>query len=106
MAGVNPPEKESDYPEPASFGTLPASGFFLRHVKNIELSSVEIATESPDHRPAFWLQDVQGSDFFRVKTGRGRTAATFLLHDVEDFRVSGCRDVKDTLLERVGQQEL
>ena len=106
MAAVNPPERESDYPEPANFGTLPASGFVLRHVKNIELSNVEIATESPDDRPAFWLQDVQGSDFFRVKTGRSGTAPTFLLQDVEDFRVFGSRFVKDTILDRTERQEI
>ncbi len=106
MAEADPPEKENDYPEPGMFDTLPARGFFLRHVKNIELSNVEIATESPDERPAFWLRDVQSSDFFRVKVGRSQTASTFLLQDVQDFRVFGSRSVKDTILEKAEHQLL
>ena len=47
------------------FGELPATGFFIRHVRNVELSNVEIQTAKPDARPAFWLQDVTGADFFR-----------------------------------------
>ncbi len=106
MAEVDPPEKENDYPEPGMFGTLPARGFFLRHVKNIEFSNVEIATETPDERPGFWLRDVDGSDFFRVKTGRGPAASTFLLQDVQDFRVLGSRSVKDTILDKAERQLL
>jgi hypothetical protein len=36
------------------FGDLPASGFFARHIRNLEMSNVEIATRAADHRPAFW----------------------------------------------------
>ena len=35
MAELRPREKENEYPEPSMFGTLPACGFFLRHVKNL-----------------------------------------------------------------------
>jgi hypothetical protein len=104
MARLQPPEKENDYPEPTMFGTLPASGFFLRHIKNIEMSNVEIATEQPDRRPAFWLHDVEACDFFRVKSGQ--SSNTFLLRDVRDFRVFGSRRVKDAVLENVDHQEL
>src|SRR5712664_3926386 len=36
MADLQPEEKENTYPEPRMFGTLPAHGFLIRHVKNIE----------------------------------------------------------------------
>jgi hypothetical protein len=37
------------------FGPMPASGFFLRHMRNVEMSHVEIANTTPDARPAFYL---------------------------------------------------
>jgi len=104
MAELNPLEKESDYPEPSMFGGLPASGFFLRHVKNIEMSNVEIATEQPDARPAFWLHDVEGADFFRIKVPRASRA--FVMRDVREFRVFGSRRMKDKTMEQVANQTL
>jgi polygalacturonase len=100
MAVLQPPEKEDSYPEPTMFGTLPATGFFLRHIKNIEMSHVEIATEMPDERPAFWLNDVDGADFFRMKGPRAGKSSIFLLNDIQDFRVSGSRGVKDIILDK------
>jgi hypothetical protein len=86
------------------FGTLPASGFFLRHVKNIEMSNVEISAEQADARPAFWLHDVEDGDFFRVKVPRASRA--FAMRDVREFRVFGSRKIKDTTLEQAAHQEL
>ena len=86
------------------FGTLPASGFFIRHVKSLEFGNVEIATEKPDSRPAFWLNDVDGADFFRVKTNIGQNAPTFSLKDVKDFRVFGSRAIKDVREDKVDQE--
>jgi polygalacturonase len=105
MASLQPEEKADEYPEPRMFGTLPASGFFIRHVKNLEFGNVEIATEKPDSRPAFWLNDVDGADFFRVKTSKGQSAATFSLQDVRDFRVFGSRAIQDVREDQVDQKE-
>ena len=102
MAELNPEEKERDYPEPSMFGALPATGFFLRHAKNIEMSNVEIAFEQSDARPAFWLHDVEGADFFRLRVPRGSRA--FALHNVRDARVFGSRNIKDVSLEQTGTQ--
>lgn len=41
------------YPEPTMFGALPATGLFVRHAKNVEVSNLEIATVQPDARPPF-----------------------------------------------------
>lgn len=92
-AALDPPEKENSYPEATMFGTLPARGFFVRHARNLEFSNIEIATENPDDRPAFWMHDVQGVDLFRVKAGRN--TAAYSLRDVKDFRSFGSRDFKD-----------
>jgi polygalacturonase len=93
-AAIQPPEKEAGYPEATMFGTLPASGFFVRHARNVEFSNIEIATDKADERVAFWMQDVQGADLFRVKTSR--PAIGFSLQDIKNFRNFGSRDFKDT----------
>ncbi|HKX82826.1 MAG TPA: glycosyl hydrolase family 28-related protein, partial [Pyrinomonadaceae bacterium] len=40
QAGIVPPEKEEDYPEPVMFGEMPSYGFFIRHVKGITMTDV------------------------------------------------------------------
>ncbi len=106
MAALRPAENEATYPEPKMFGTLPASGFFVRHVKNLEFGNVEIVTEKPDSRPAFWLDTVEGADFFRVKTNQDQGSANFKLKNVSDFRVFGSRSIKDVSQDKVDQMEL
>lgn len=106
MAALQPEEKEDAYPEPRMFGTLPANGFFMRHIKNIEFGNIEVVTEKPDMRPTFWMQDVQGADFFRIKTSRAQQASVFSLKNVKDFRVFGSRAVKDAVYDNVSQQEI
>ena len=105
MAAIQLPEFETKYPEPTMFGPMPAHGFFVRHVKNIEFSSVEIACEQIDERPALILEEVQGADFFRVKTP-ARGGPAFSLREVSDFRALACRGVKDTQLEQARHVEL
>jgi hypothetical protein len=64
--GIRVPEKEDAYPELLQFGPTPAHGFFLRHVRRVEMSHVEIAPANADPRPAFWLEDVHRADFFAI----------------------------------------
>jgi polygalacturonase len=97
MASINPPEKENAYPEPNMFGELPATGFFMRHVRNIEMSNVEIATQTADVRSAFYLEDVDGADFFRTRIPQGSTG--FDLRSVKNFRSFGSQFLKDVSFE-------
>jgi polygalacturonase len=101
-AALNPPEKENGYPEATMFGTLPARGFFVRHARNIEFGNIEIAAEKPDARPAFWIEDVNGIDLFRVKAGKN--TAGYSLQNVSDFRSFGSRDFPDRIEHNVGNR--
>ncbi len=74
MAARVVPQMEQGYPEPYRFGDIPASGFFIRNVNNIELTNVEIAWSQPDARPVFYLDNVKGADFFRIKTPKAVAA--------------------------------
>lgn len=96
MATLTPPLAELAYPEPTMFGDLPATGLFIRDVRNVELSNVEIAVEAADPRPAFRLEDVDGADFFRVRTPAGSPG--FSLARVRDFRSFGSRMLNDQRL--------
>jgi len=89
-------EQETGYPEPYRFGDMPASGFYVRNVKNIEFSNIEIAWSQPDARPVFSLNNVNGAEFFRVKTPKGLSSPVFAFNKTEDVSVISCRNVKDT----------
>jgi polygalacturonase len=91
------PEIENSYPEPGRFGVIPTSGFFLRHMKNLEMSHVEIANTTPDARPAFYLSGVERADFFAITAPRNADGA-FALHDVKDLRIGWSRAAADTIL--------
>jgi polygalacturonase len=105
MAALEPEEREAAYPDPKMFGDLPATGFFARHVRNLEMSNVEIATRAADARPAFWLKDVVGADFFRSRVPQG-TAPAFDLRQVKDFRTFGSRQLADRVIESVDQRKI
>jgi polygalacturonase len=94
---VQPPELENGYPDPGRFGPMPATGFFLRHMKNLEMSHVEIANETPDARPAFYLADVERADFFAVTAPRN-AEGVFALRGVKDLRIGWSRAAADAAL--------
>ncbi len=96
MAALLPEENALGYPEATMFGDLPATGFFLRHMRGVEMSNVEVQVAAPDPRPAFWLQDVVGADFFRVRTPAG--APSFALNQVARFRSFGSPDRPDRIV--------
>jgi hypothetical protein len=103
MAARAVPELEQEYPEPNRFGDIPANGFFVRNVVNIEFTNIEISWSQTDVRPVFFLNNVNGAEFFRIKTPRQLKGSVFALHKVQDFSVTASRNLKDTRLETVDQ---
>jgi polygalacturonase len=97
------PEKEKDYPEPTMFGTTPSHGFFIRHVKGLEMNGVKIESANIDARPAFMLNDVDRAEFGRIKIPAG---PAFSLQGVKDFRVYRSKPVPDTDLVSVEQKQI
>jgi polygalacturonase len=95
MAAIQPPENADKYPEPTMFGDLPATGLFVRHVKNLECSNIEVATENADARPAFDFDEVDGADLFRIKFPQRSQSGQFRLRNVSDFRLFGCQHYPD-----------
>jgi hypothetical protein len=100
-AQIEVPEIANVYPDPERFGPMPAHGFFLRHVRNLDMSHIEIRPTSPDARPAFILEDVARADFFAITAPR---KPAFQLKDVSDFRLGWSRIADDVTIDSVAQQ--
>lgn len=105
-SAVQPPEIENAYPEPNRFGGMPAHGFFIRHVKGIDLRDVEVRYVKEDLRPGFVLDDVTGANFIHVHTQRSGDAPGFVLRNVEDVSFYLSRPVPDTHLDKVEHKTL
>ena len=60
QAALEPPERETNYPEPSMFGELPAYGFFIRHARGVELSNVAQVLQNSCSfgRPGFALPEL------------------------------------------------
>src|SRR5713226_245972 len=105
QAALEPPEKENDYPEPTMFGEIPAYGFFIRHVRGIELSDLEISYLKDDARSPFILSDVKAADLRHIKAMHAGDTPTFVLNDVEDFGIQQSQPLPDTNIKKVRRQQ-
>jgi polygalacturonase len=95
------PEKETAYPDPQEFGKIPSYGFFIRHVKNITLTNVELKLENDDARPPFILEDVRGATFINVNAAHGTGVPSIVLKNVSDFSTINCGILPDKKIEKV-----
>jgi len=100
------PEKEKSYPEPNMFGTTPAHGFFMRHVKGLEVHAIKIQQASADARPAFLLEDAENAEFGRIKAATETGMPTFVLRDVKNFSLYRSRPVPDAEIAVAEKREI
>lgn len=95
QAAIVPPEKAKGYPDPKNFGTIPAYGFFCRHVKNIEFHNINLGFAADDQRPAFVLDQVEGADFDFIKVQKAEGGLpSFQLKDVKRFSLQNSPDLE------------
>jgi hypothetical protein len=99
------PEREDAYPEASMFGLPPAYGFFIRHVRGIELDNVTLHLMEPDERPTFVLQDVEDIDLVRLKVRRSSDRPIFVLRNVRGFRVALSDPIPDTERSYIEREE-
>ncbi|MEA2062681.1 MAG: glycoside hydrolase family 28 protein [Gemmatimonadota bacterium] len=88
------PEHPAKYPECTMFGTLPAYGFYCRHVTGLRFSNIDLELEGTDRRPAFVFDDVQGLDLEGLAEGANGAAAIrpmLVLKDVSYAMLRGLR---------------
>jgi polygalacturonase len=106
QAAIQLPENESKYPEPSMFGATPAYGFYVRHIKGLSMSNIQLKTENADARPAITMEDVEGADLFRIKAQTSGGSPVFSLHGVKDFAVRYSDPVEDTSVSQVDNVQL
>ncbi|TCD05919.1 glycoside hydrolase family 28 protein [Pedobacter frigidisoli] len=94
------------YPDPNRFGVTPAYGFFIRNVKDIKLTNVELSYLKEDLRPAFILDNVDGADFQHVRAQKSGNAPTFRLIRVKNFNLFNSPHLSNTKIEEVNNKEL
>ncbi|MBC7401070.1 MAG: right-handed parallel beta-helix repeat-containing protein [Mucilaginibacter sp.] len=100
------PDLIKSYPEPDQFGITPAYGFFIRNVKDLKMSDVEVSFMKDDFRPAFVLDNVDGADFQHVRAQKADGAAMFMLNKVKNFKIFNSDQVPNTKLAEVDKKEL
>ena len=105
-ASIQPPELENGYPEPNRFGPMPAHGFYIRHVKRIEIRDVEVRPMQPDMRPGFVLEDVSGAELIHIRLPQTPEVTSVVLKNVKDFSVTQSKPVTDTQVESTEQKTL
>jgi hypothetical protein len=85
-AALIPAELVSNYPEADMFGeTLPAKGFFARHVNGLQIEAMTLVTMRPDERPDFWFENVRNWNISGFASPIG-TATTPTIYAVESSR--------------------
>jgi polygalacturonase len=89
------PEFEKGYPEPQKFGVLPVYGFFIRHVKNIELNNVNLYLLGQEKRPAIMLTSVKGIKLRNVTVPENRKSGFLVLKDVTDLSIKDSKPFKE-----------
>jgi polygalacturonase len=105
-AALQPPERETEYPEPAMFGVLPAYGFFIRHVRGLEMTDVKVTYLNDDARPPFIFSDAKGVELRRIKARRASGVPSLILNGVEDFSIEQSWPLRDLRLKMAKRREL
>jgi hypothetical protein len=105
QAALEPPEKETDYPEPTMFGDIPAYGFFIRHVRGLEMSAIRLSYQKDDARAPFVLWDAKSVDLRDIKAQRAGTVPSFILKDVEDFSLQQSHPLEDVRIKKVARHQ-
>jgi hypothetical protein len=103
---LEPPEREDAYPDPHMFGTIPAYGFFVRHMKNLEVHHAIISYEKDEQRPFATLVDVDGVDFDHLNAKHADGVSMFSFRGVKDFSIHNSKGIADTHRENIEQDSL
>jgi polygalacturonase len=86
------PELPAQYPEAWMFGTLPAFGFYARHVAGLTMRNVQVRWEAEDARPAMIFDDARELqiDGFQASAPAG-DAPLIRLHNTSAAFVRGAQ---------------
>jgi hypothetical protein len=104
------PELRDRYPEYHMFGTLPAYGLYLRHVKGLTFEDVTLDISAADLRPALVGEDVEDLELSNFRAAGSGPAALLRLHEARKVYLHGCRPLNDIAVflsvEGAGSQDI
>jgi hypothetical protein len=84
--GREVPEREKAYPESRMFGMLPASGLYVRHVRDLRLNNLTFSATAGEGRPTVIFDDVVGARISRL-------ASTQVSGEMPIVELTNSRDV-------------
>ncbi|NUQ64981.1 MAG: glycoside hydrolase family 28 protein [Pirellulales bacterium] len=94
LAASAVPEHAEKYPESSMFGTLPAYGFYCRHVRGLRMHNVRLQTAEPDGRHAIVYDDVADLALSGLEAaGTPAGPALLRLAEVQRALITGCRPI-------------
>ena len=105
MAASQPSDRVTDYPEPQNHGVMPAYGFFVRHVKNLEVANVRLTYVEPDVRPPFVIEHSQDVELRNVKARRESGSPLLRLRQVEGFATHRVEGMADTHKQQIEDEQ-
>lgn len=73
------PENEKGYPEFTMFEELPSWGFYVRHVKGIQMHNVKLRLQEDDFRPAFVFDKVSNVRLSGISLPENKKAGQVVL---------------------------
>ncbi len=89
------PEHIDAYPEPAKFGVMPSYGFFVRHVRNIEMHNINVYHLGEESRPGIIFDNVQDAELHNVDIQKAENAAILQLEDSGDIEILNTEGIKN-----------
>jgi polygalacturonase len=92
MASRTIPENIRGYPENRMFGaSLPAYGFYVRHVRNLTVDDIQLHLLNPDQRPALVFEDVHHLRLTGIDMDAPEADGPAISFDrAEDVLIRGC----------------
>src|SRR5258706_3330642 len=106
QAMLEPPEKEHDYPEPAMFGEIPAYGFFIRHVRGLEMNDVAVSYLKEDARSPFVISDAMAIELRQIKVQHGPSVPSLTLRNVQDVSIQQSYPLPDVRFPQLTRKQL
>jgi len=106
QAALQPAEKENDYPEPAMFGEIPAYGFFIRHVRGLQMNGVHLSVLKEDARAPFIISDGKSIELRNIKASHAAGVPSFILNGVQDFAIRDSYPLEDLRLPSAKQRNI
>ena len=94
------PENSNQYPGSRMFSKkrLPATAFYVRHVKNIQFNNVRVKLINADVRPALVLDDVEDAEIAGLKYPAAATTPTqVIVANSKDISINGNLKEGETL---------